>query len=201
MIEARVLKKLGQFSLNAEISDSGFICLAGRNGAGKTTFLRTIAGLTGADEVSVRVNGNDVFSQPTEKRRIVLVTPGSFIPHLNVDSHIAWGARLGGSAPLQANIDELKGRLGIHFGGPVGQLSLGTRERVGLATAFFSSPNVILVDEAFSNLHERETFISSYRTLTKGAGIDVVFSSQDERDGRLSDHLYTVTEGKTERIS
>ena len=74
---------------------------------------------------------------------------------------------------------------------------MGMKERVALATALLSSPSAILVDEAFSNLHEREGFIAAYRRLTEEAGIDVVFSTQDESEGRLSDHLYLMSEGKT----
>lgn len=78
----------------------------------------------------------------------------------------------------------------------MGKLSLGMRERVSLATALLSSPAAILVDEAFSNLHGREEFVSSYRGLASGARIDVVFSTQDESDGKLAEHLYVLDEGR-----
>ncbi len=72
---------------------------------------------------------------------------------------------------------------------------------MSLATALLSAPAGILVDEAFSNLHEREEFVSSYRKLTTDAGIDVVFSTQDESDGRLAEHLYVLEDGRaTKRL-
>jgi molybdate/tungstate transport system ATP-binding protein len=201
MLEVLIRKKLGSFSLDAELSGDGFICLAGRNGAGKTSFLRTMAGLDTLDDGYVKVGGNDVSSLPAERRGIVMVTPSSSIPHLEVDSHITWGARLGGQAPLGPQVSEVKSRLGIDFKGRVGSLSLGMKERVILATALLSSVKVILVDEAFSNLHEKEAFMASYRELAKNTGKEVIFSSQVESDGRLADHLFVIEGGRTRRAS
>jgi len=73
------------------------------------------------------------------------------------------------------------------------------RERVSLSTALLSMPAAILVDEAFSNLHEREGFVTAYRELAAESGIDVVYSTQDESDGRLAQHLYCLDEGRATR--
>jgi len=199
MLEALVRKKLGTFNLDAALAGSGFICLAGRNGAGKTTMMKAIAGLDPLGDGYVRVNGEDVSALPAERRKVVMVTPSSAIPHLEVDSHITWGARLGGNRPSKGRIDDVKSRLGIDYDGRVGRLSLGMKERVILATALLSPCRVILVDEAFSNLHEREAFIGSYRELAKSAGIDVVFSSQVESDGQLADRLFVIENGSTKK--
>jgi molybdate/tungstate transport system ATP-binding protein len=197
VIEASVRRKLGSFSLSAELHDGGFICLAGRNGSGKSCLFKTIAGYLEIDEGYVRVGGADIGRLPVERRGVVLVTPDSSIPHLEVDDHLRWGARLRKIPVDEGRVSKIKAELGIDFGGRVRTLSLGMKERVALATALLSSPSAILVDEAFSNLHEREGFITAYRKLTAEAGIDVVFSTQDESDGRLSDHLYLISEGKT----
>lgn len=199
MIEAAFRKQLGQLSLEAVMSDSGFICLAGRNGAGKTTLLRVLAGLLEPDSGQVKIDGRDVTRLPVERRGVVLVTPESTLPSMEVDAHLRWGARLGGKQVGSEELSEVKRELGIDFGGRAGKLSLGMRERVSLATALLSGAKVVLVDEAFSNLHGREGFISSYRGLAEARGIDVVFSTQDESDGRLAQHLYVIEEGKLAR--
>lgn len=201
MIDALVRKRLGSFSLDATLTGEGFMCLAGRNGAGKTTTMKAMAGLDPLGEGYVKVNGEDVSGLPVERRKIVMVTPSSSISHLDVDSHILWGARLGGQKPAKERVDEVKSRLGIDYDGRVGRLSLGMKERVILATALLSSSRVILVDEAFSNLHERDAFVESYRGLAKGAGTDVIFSSQAESDGRLADHLLVIENGRINRVS
>ena len=71
----------------------------------------------------------------------------------------------------------------------------GMRERVALATALLASPKAILVDEAFANLHDREAFVTAYGKLLTGAGIDLIFTSQDEADGRMASHLWVMDEG------
>lgn len=201
MIDASIKKNLGGFSISAELRDEGCICLAGKNGSGKSSLLRAVSGQTAIDEGFVRVDGIDVTRLPAERRGIVVVTPASSILHLDVDAHLRWGARLRKIPPDDERVSSVKADLGIDFKGKVRTLSLGMKERVSLATALLSSPRVILVDEAFSNLHGRNEFISAYRKLTKEAGIDMVFSSQDAGDGLLADHLYTISEGRTEKVS
>src|SRR5437870_10009237 len=92
MIEANVEKTLGTFVLNAELNDGGFIRLTGRNGSGKSTLLNIIAATLAPDRGKIVVNSRDVTNLPIEKRRVVLVTPDSWIPHLEVARHIVWGA-------------------------------------------------------------------------------------------------------------
>lgn len=199
MIDAAVRKSYGEFSLDAALSDDGFICLAGRNGSGKTTLLKIVAGLTEPDGGHVKVGGRDVTGAAVEDRGVVMVTPGSSIPSLTVDDHLRWGARLKGIAIGEERLEEVKNALGIDFQGRADKLSLGMRERVSLSTALLSMPAAILVDEAFSNLHDREEFVSAYRELAAEAGIDVVFSTQDDSDGRLAQHLYWLEEGRATR--
>lgn len=199
MIEAAVQKRFGQFLLDAALGDGGFICVAGRNGSGKTTLLRIVAGLTKPDGGRVRVNGKDVTGMPLERRGVVMVTPESCIPSLLEDEHLRWGAKLKGVELGGERLRVVREALGIDFRGKVGKLSLGMRERVSLATALLSGQAGILVDEAFSNLHEREGFIAAYRKLAAEAGVDVVFSTQDESDGRLAEHLYVMEEGRATR--
>lgn len=199
MIEAVVRSRLDQFQLSGEMKDEGFICLSGRNGAGKTLFLRSVAGQIKPDESSVVAAGVDVTKLPAERRGIVMVTPTSCFPHLRVDAHLAWGAKVKGLVLPRERVSEVRSLLGIDGSGRVGALSLGNRERVALATALLSSPRAILVDEAFSNLHERREFISAYRKLTTASKLDVIFSTQDETEFQLADHGYVIEAGKTER--
>ncbi|MDA4116477.1 MAG: ATP-binding cassette domain-containing protein [Thaumarchaeota archaeon] len=199
MIEAVVQKRYGEFLLDASLGDGGFICVAGRNGTGKTTLFRIVAGLTKPDGGRVKVNGRDVTGMPLERRGVVMVTPESCMPSMREDEHLRWGAKLRGVEVGEERLQAVKEALGIDFRGRVGDLSLGMRERVSLATALLSAPGAVLVDEAFSNLHEREGCITAYRKLAADAEIDVLFSTQDELDGRLAEHLYVLEEGRATR--
>jgi len=201
LIDVDVRKKLGRFSLAATVADGGFICLVGKNGSGKSSLMKVVAGLLPLDEGHVRINGTDVTEFPLETRGVVMVAPGSLIPHLHVDAHLTWGSGLKKLTIPPERVSAVKKELGIDFGGRVSELSLGMRERVSLGTALLSCPKVILVDEAFSNLHERRNFIASYRKLTDKAGIDVIFSTQDESDSSLSQHAYSIEDGRTQKLS
>jgi molybdate/tungstate transport system ATP-binding protein len=201
MIDVEVRKKLGRFSLAASLADSGFICVAGNNGSGKSSLMRVVAGLLPLDEGHVRINGMDVTRSPLEARGVVMVTPGSLIPHLSVDAHLTWGPRLKNLKVPAERLSAVKAELGIDFSGRVSELSLGMRERVSLATALLSRPKVILVDEAFSNIHDRGDFMAAYRKLVSEAQVDVIFSTQDRSDGAHSDHLYLMSDGVAEKLS
>ena len=201
MIEVDARKKLGTFSLAASLSDGGCICLTGSNGSGKTCLMRAMAGLLPLDEGYVKVDGKDVTRSQPEGRGIVMVTPGSYIPHMSVDSHLTWGARMKRLRIPAERISVVKRDLGIDFTGRVSHLSLGMRERVSLGTALLSSPKLILVDEAFSNIHNRLDFMKSYRGFASDAGIDLIFSTQDRADAAYADHLYVMTEGVAQKIS
>lgn len=195
MIQASLRAHRGQFRLKADLEGSGTTCVAGNNGAGKTTLLRALAGFIALDSGHVVVGGVDVTASPADKRGVVLVAPGSFLPRFDVDSHLRWGARLRGREPSEAELSKVKSELGIDFAGTVGKLSTGMRERVALATALFARPKVVLVDEGFAGLHDRDDFISAYRRLLGGSGVDLVFTSQDEADGRFADRTYRIADG------
>ena len=195
MIEAKVHLQVGEFRLHAELMGEGTICLAGKNGTGKTTLLRALAGFHPIAEGFVRVGGADITKSSVQEKDVVLVTPTTCFPHMRVDSHILWGARLKGLPPQKEYLQKVKSELGIDFQGIVAELSRGMRQRVALATALLSSPRAILVDEAFLGLNDREAFVAAYRKLAKQAGVDVMFSSQDETDGELSDLLYVLRDG------
>ena len=74
------------------------------------------------------------------------------------------------------------------------------RERVSLATALLSSPDLILVDEAFSNLDNRTDFIREYKDFSLSIDIDVIFASQQSEDSSQVDHLYRMENGHCERV-
>jgi molybdate/tungstate transport system ATP-binding protein len=196
VIEARVKKRFEAFKLDANISGEKFICLTGGNGAGKTTLLSIIAGTIAPDEGEIKLNSKIITHFPIEKRNVVLVTPESCIPHLDVETHLIWGAKIKKLELKKERVEEVKSRLKIHFGGKISSLSLGMRGRVALATALISRPELILVDETFSHLDDREAFIRSYRELAVEAGIDVIFATQNHEEAEFADYHYNMVGGK-----
>jgi molybdate/tungstate transport system ATP-binding protein len=197
MLDVNVKKKLGEFLLSSELHDRGFICLTGRNGTGKSTFLNVIAGHVAPDEGYVKLNSLDITKSPVEKRGIVLVSPDSYIPHLEVSKHLEWGAKRRGIKVNQVQLEKVKKDLGINFDGKLKKLSQGMKERVALATAILSKPKVILIDESFANIDNPSDFISAYKKLSEG--LDVIFTSQRTDDSKFADHHYVMEQGASRK--
>jgi molybdate/tungstate transport system ATP-binding protein len=203
LIEARVKKifKGSNFELRAEISDEGSICLTGPNGSGKSTLLGIIAGTVEADEGHVKLNSRDITELAIERRRIVLVTPDSFIPNMRLERHLVWGARNKGVKVDPLYLHRVRSRtLASVPNEIVGKLSLGNREKVALTTALLTKPEAILVDEAFSNLDNHDEFIQSYHELTAEAKIDLIFSTQQKNDAAFADHQYAMEQGSSKKL-
>lgn len=198
MIEAVFSKRLGPFRLSASMTDSGFILLTGRNGAGKSTYLLTLAGQYLPDSGRIELNGREVSRLPLESRRVAFVNQSTFFGHLSVREHIMWGAR---GSRIDERFNSVKKSLDIGFVGKVGSLSLGQRIRVAIATAIMSSPELLLIDEAISNLSERAEVLKELSSLSSSLGFDIVHASQDENDGNVFDHRYHLDEGTMTKLS
>jgi len=200
MIEVDVKKRRGGFSLDANVSDEHFICLTGKNGSGKTTLLNLIGGILTLDEGHVTLNSKNITNLPIEQRQVSLITPDSCIPHLDIDHHLVWGARRKGLHVEPDYVSEVKTSLGVTFDGKVRKLSLGMRERVSLATSLISKPQLILVDEAFSNIDNHRDFVDAFRSLAAKAKVDVIFTTQYPEDSVQADHHYRLESGKSTRL-
>ncbi len=198
MIQARFSKRLGAFNLQAIMEDSGFILLSGRNGAGKSTFLLCLLGKHSVDSGSIFVNGRDVTVLPVEKRHIAFVNASTCFPHMDVVKHLSWGAK--DVKPDKSRVDDIRSRLGITFEGKVGRLSLGQRIRVSLATAILSNPEVLLIDEAMSNLSEKDRIISEIVFISKEMHFDTVYVLQDSSEKSGIEHNYLLEEGRMTKI-
>ncbi|TRM75429.1 sugar ABC transporter ATP-binding protein [Sulfolobus sp. E5] len=201
MIEVNVRKKIQNFFLDVNFSEKGIIAITGKNGSGKSTLLNIISGVLPPDDGYVRVDGQDITRLPINKRNIVLVTPQSFIPNLPVKKHLIWGAKLRGMKIKGDEVKEVSKLLGIaDLEKKVGQLSLGNKEKVSLATALIAKPKLILVNEAFSNITNREDFISIFKELCKRNGIQLIYVSQNVEDTKFSDHHYVMVNGSLHKV-
>ncbi|MCG3109548.1 Molybdate/tungstate import ATP-binding protein WtpC [Metallosphaera sp. J1] len=195
MLDVVALKKLGNFTLNAELHDQGIVCITGPNGSGKSTFLNIIAGFIKPDRGNVKLFGEDVTRLPPEKRGIVLITQESYIPSMKVDDHLYFGVKLGGYQITDKEMEELKNLFSINFTGRMKELSLGQRERVSILTAILRRPRLLLIDEAMANISDKEKFIKNLIEVRKSFGFDLLFTTQDISDANYADHHYVMSNG------
>ena len=200
MIEVKVSKLLGKSVISPSISDAGTICIFGKNGSGKTSTLLMICGFIVPDSGKIIINNRDVtFLQP-QKRSAVFINQDSYFPNMDVDDHLTHFMDRKNSKAGNVNIDEIRNIMGIDFSGKVKNLSMGQKIRVSIATALMTGPQVLAIDEALSNLDDKNHVIGNLKDYAGRSGMDLIFVTQDQADSELSDHSYRMTDGKSERL-
>lgn len=137
----------------------GAICgLVGQNGAGKTTLVRILATLLAPDAGHASVDGHDVVRDAAGARgKLAYLPDGVPLPPLaTVREHLTFRARAQGVAArdVAARIDDATRAVELTFALDrlIGELSRGTRQRVGLADVLLARPPVLLLDEPHAGL-------------------------------------------------
>jgi iron(III) transport system ATP-binding protein len=163
--------------------------LIGPSGCGKTTLLRAIAGLEPASAGQIRISqqvvGGAGVHVPAESRRIGMVFQDyALFPHLDVGQNVAFGIAHLPRAERQSRVTEvlaLVGLAGTERRMPH-ELSGGQQQRVALARALAPKPELLLLDEPFSNLDIdlRERLAHEIRGILKAAGATALFVTHDQ---------------------
>jgi iron(III) transport system ATP-binding protein len=182
----------------------GEICaLLGPSGCGKTTTLRLIAGLERPDAGTISVAGQEVDGDRVhvapEKRRIGMVFQDyALFPHLDVAANAGYGL---GRRPDSARVAEVLELVGLGGAGsrPVHELSGGQQQRVALARALAPTPDLVLLDEPFSNLDAslRERLRGEVREILGRSGMPTLFVTHDQEEAlSLADRVAVMRDGE-----
>ncbi|MBI5667675.1 MAG: ABC transporter ATP-binding protein [Chloroflexi bacterium] len=195
-------------SFTAQAGD--ILALLGPSGCGKTTTLRLIAGFEWPDEGTITINGRVVAGDgarvPPEQRRVGMVFQEyALFPHLNVADNVGFGLNLSGreKAARVADMLALTGLDGLDRRMPY-ELSGGQQQRVALARALAPQPDVLLLDEPFSNLDAalRMQVRGEVRAILKQAGMTCVFVTHDQEEAlSLADQVAVMFDGHIAQIA
>lgn len=233
MISARNLTKsygtlLAVNDISFEVAEGQVVGFLGPNGAGKSTTLRILTGYIPASSGSARVAGFDVFSESIKVRQNIGYLPEStpLYPEMRVREYLRFRAKLKGvgGADIHHRIQSVAGRCWLtdFVNRPIGQLSKGMRQRVGLADALINDPKVLFLDEPtigldptqvretrnlIAELGERHTVMLSSHILPEveaicsdviiiAAGRLVAQGSPSELRAKLSDSSRLIAEIK-----
>ncbi|MFH2092219.1 MAG: molybdenum ABC transporter ATP-binding protein [Pseudomonadota bacterium] len=166
MLDINIKRQQGDFFIHAAFKKQqpGVTALFGPSGAGKTSIVNMVAGLTRPDEGHITINGRHLFNSdkniclPPEKRRIGYVfQDGRLFPHLSVQSNLTYGMQKIPPAERYVTLDSVVDLLGIShlLERRPSKLSGGEKQRVAIGRALLSSPSMLLMDEPLASLDDR----------------------------------------------
>ena len=180
-------------------------CLLGPSGCGKTTLLRTIAGFEQPHSGEIRIN-DQCFSNariliPVEQRSVGMVFQDfALFPHLTVRDNIAFGLQKSAKQERRERIDEVVQLLEItDFQGKYPhQLSGGQQQRVAIARAIAPRPEILLLDEPFSNMdiELREQIAREVRKILKQADMTTILVTHNQFEAfAMADEIGVIRDG------
>ncbi|MGI6246530.1 MAG: ABC transporter ATP-binding protein [Pseudochelatococcus sp.] len=151
------VKALDDVSLG--VGRGALVCLVGHSGCGKSSLLRIVAGIDRPDEGRVLLDGREVSGsgghvEPEDRNIGFMFQDYALFPHLNVTDNILFGLRRIGRRAARERCAAIVARLGLdHLARRFPHmLSGGEQQRVALARALAPQPDIVLMDEPFSNL-------------------------------------------------
>jgi molybdate transport system ATP-binding protein len=210
VLDVEVRKKLGTFMVDASFgrSECGVTALFGPSGAGKTSIVNMIAGLTRPDKGHIRINGSLVFDSaggidlPPEKRRIGYVfQDGRLLPHLSVRGNLTYGMYLTPKDKRYVEPDTVVDLLGIGhlLSRRPCRLSGGEKQRVAIGRALLTSPLLLLMDEPLASLDDarKSEVLPFIQRLSREFAVPILYVSHSiEEIRRLASRVVVLDEGR-----
>jgi iron(III) transport system ATP-binding protein len=192
--------------VDLDVPSGGTCALLGPSGCGKTTTLRMIAGLERPDAGEIAVCGRvvtrgDCFV-PAEERRIGMVFQDyALFPHMDVAANVGYGL---GRKPDPARVREALELVGLGDAGAraVHELSGGQQQRVALGRARAPTPDLVRLDEPFSNLDAslRERLRQEVSDILRQAGVTAIFVTHDQEEAMsIAEQVAVMREGCVEQ--
>ncbi|GIZ50614.1 ABC transporter ATP-binding protein [Noviherbaspirillum aridicola] len=180
-------------------------CLLGPSGCGKTTVLRAIAGFEGVIDGRIALGGRELsragHTAPPETRQVgVVFQDYALFPHLSVWENVAFGLLKLPQSVRKSRVERLLDLVGLgaHARQYPHELSGGQQQRVALARALAPQPDLLLLDEPFSNLDVdlRERLAQEVRDILNELGTTAVLVTHDQHEAfAIADRIGVMQEG------
>ncbi len=199
--------------ISFDVRQGELLTLLGPSGCGKTTTLRLIAGLESLDAGEIALNGRVLtnparrIAVPPEKRSMGMVFQSYAVwPHMTVYENVAFPLKMKKvpGKEIPGRVTEILATVGLSGFAhrPATMLSGGQQQRVALARALVFKPEVLLLDEPFSNLDAqlREEMRFELKDIQLRLGLTMVFVTHDQREAvALSDRIVVMHSGHIEQ--
>ena len=194
--------------INFAIGDGEFLCIVGRSNAGKSTLLKTIAGLYRSDEGRVCIDDRDVTSQPPNSRQVSLLFQNiALFPTMTGFENIAFPLRTANvpadkvehrvrSIAQMLKVDHVLDRLPRTFSG-------GEQQRVAIGRAIIKPGDVLMLDEPLTNLDAsiRIRLRIEFKMLHRELAQTIIYVTHDQVEAMsLSDRVAVLDRGRIQQI-
>jgi ABC-2 type transport system ATP-binding protein len=206
-----VSRRFGARQALAEVSftvPAGRLCaLIGDNGAGKTTLLRIVGGFLDADRGRVTIDDVDVEARPVAAAaRRGFLAEGTPLPaELTVVEYLDHRARLRGLGRVARRAELTRALAAVELDDradePIGRLSKGLRQRVGLADVLLGDPPLVVLDEPGAGLDEGQRAELRRRLHALSGHRTVLWSTHELADAEaIADQLVVLSGGRTRAV-
>jgi iron(III) transport system ATP-binding protein len=195
--------------VSLQLAPGDIACLLGPSGCGKTTLLRAIAGFAPLQAGRIAIMGREMSGPgvqiATELRHIGMVFQDyALFPHLTVEGNVGFGLHGLAAGIAKARVQDMLRMVGLEALAQryVHQLSGGQQQRVALARALVPRPQLLLLDEPFSNLDVslREHLAREVRALLKATGTTAVLVTHDQQEAfAVADFVAVLAEGRMQQ--
>lgn len=201
-----IRKTFGHFTaltgVTLNVQRGEFLTLFGRNGAGKTTFLKIASTLVRATDGKLRIEGFDIREEPEQARQHI-----GFLSHntylyrdLNPVENLRFFGRLYGVSDSEDRIKSLLERVGLwrRASDPIRSFSRGLHQRLGIARVLLHDPSLILLDEPYTGLDANAVdTLNAMLDEAAAAGKTIVLTTHDLDHGlRAATRAAIIDRGK-----
>jgi multiple sugar transport system ATP-binding protein len=197
--------------VDLEVADGEFVVLLGPTGAGKTTTLRSVAGLEMPEAGTIRIGGADVTRAAPAARDVAFVFQQySLYPHLSVFENLAFPLRSPlrrqSESAIRERVSMIASMLKIDskLGNRATRLSGGEMQRVALGRALVREPALFLMDEPLSSLDAklRETLRVELKRIQRELGATILYVTHDQVEAMtLADRIGVLEQGRLLQVA
>ncbi len=194
-------------NINLNIKKGEFVAIVGPSGSGKSSLLHILGAVDRPTSGKVYIDGVDVFNCSEDelaifrRRKIGLIYQFyNLVPILNVVENITLPILLDNNQVDKDYLDELLGVLSLknRLNHLPNQLSGGEQQRVSIARALITRPNIILADEPTGNLDSKNSLeiIKLLKLCNKKYNQTILMITHDDNLAKLADRIITIVDGK-----